>query len=154
MIVVSDTTAISNLLQIGRDHLLPDLFGSVLIPPAVRDELQVCHTKLPKWLEVMEVAASHQKEAFRKRLHPGEAEALALALQVRPDWILLDDSDGRRAAKEEGLPVLGLMGVLLLAKKQGLLTEVKPLMLQLLQDAGFYLSHEVWAEVLRLAEES
>ncbi len=86
-------------------------------------------------------------------VHPGEAEAIALALETQAGWLLLDDSDGRRLAKTEGAPVLGLMGVLLLAKKRGVLAEVRPLMDLLRDEAGYYLSDKVRKEIIRLAGE-
>ena len=69
--------------------------------------------------------------------------------------LLTDDADGRKLAKSEGAPVVGLMGVLLMAKRDGFLTEVKALMTSLASEAGFYLSAAVRRdEVLRLANES
>lgn len=154
MIVVSDTTAVSNLLTVGRADLLVSLFRRVLIPPAVWAELLAFHSDLPDWLEVVTVTDSSRVLAFHKQVHPGEAEAIALALEVKPDWLLIDDADGRKLAKSEGAPVVGLMGVLLMAKRDGFLNEVKTLMTSLASEAGFYLSAAVRDEVLRLANES
>jgi uncharacterized protein len=154
MIVVSDTTAVSNLLTVGRADLLVSLFRRVLIPPAVWAELLAFHSDLPDWLEVVTVTDSSRVLAFQKQVHPGEAEAIALALEVKPDWLLIDDADGRKLAKSEGAPVVGLMGVLLMAKRDGFLTEVKTLITSLASEAGFYLSAAVRDEVLRLANES
>jgi uncharacterized protein len=154
MIVVSDTTAVSNLLTVGRADLLVSLFQRVLIPPAVWAELLAFHSDLPDWLEVVTVTDSSRVLAFQTQVHPGEAEAIALALEVKPDWLLIDDADGRKLAKSEGAPVVGLMGVLLMAKRDGFLTEVKALMTSLASQAGFYLSATVRDEVLRLANES
>lgn len=153
MIVVSDTTAISSLLTIGRADLLMALFERVIIPPAVWTELLAFHPDIPDWLEVVTVAHSQRLQDFQHHVHAGEAAALALALEVNPDWLLIDDSDGRRLAKQEGAPVIGLMGVLLLAKKRGLLPGVQPLIVALESKAGFYLSAAVRNEVLRLAGE-
>ena len=154
MIVVSDTTAVSNLLTVGWADLLVSLFQRVLIPPAVWAELLAFLSDLPDWLEVVTVTDSSRVLAFQKQVHPGEAEAIALALEVKPDWLLIDDADGRKLAKSEGAPVVGLMGVLLMAKRDDFLTEVKPLMTSLASQAGFYLSAAVRDEVLRLANES
>ncbi|MEI6537357.1 MAG: DUF3368 domain-containing protein [Verrucomicrobiaceae bacterium] len=153
MIVVSDTTAVSNLLTVGRAELLPQLFERVLAPPAVFSELLAWHENLPTWLEVMTVTDQLRVERYAAFVHPGEAEAIALALETEADWLLLDDSDGRRLAKAEGAPVLGLMGVLLLAKRRGVLANVRPLMDRLRDEAGFYLSDKVRREIIRLADE-
>lgn len=153
MIVVSDTTAVSNLLAVGRADLLPKLFGRVLVPPAVFAELLAWHDALPGWLEVVAVSDRQRVLRYGAAVHPGEAEAIALALEVGAEWVILDDSDGRRLAKAEGAPVLGLMGALLLAKKRGIIPETKPLIDRLQDEAGFYLSANVRAEVLQLAGE-
>lgn len=153
MIVVSDTTAISSLLTIGQDDLLVKLFNRVMIPPAVWAELLAFHPEVPDWLEVVTISQPQRVAEYQRHVHSGEAEAIALALEVRPDWLLVDDSDGRRLAKHEGAPVIGLMGVLLLAKQQGLLPNVKPMIDALEFKAGFYLSAAVRNEVLRLAGE-
>ena len=151
MIVVSDTTAISNLLTIGRADLLTTLFERVIIPPAVWTELLAFHPELPDWLEVVTVSQVQRMRDYQRLVHAGEA--IALALEVRPDWLLIDDSDGRRLAKQEGAPVIGLMGVLLLAKERGLLLQVKSVIEALESQAGFYLSAAVRHEVLNLAGE-
>ena len=153
MIVVSDTTAISNMLTVGRAELLPQLFRRVLAPPAVFAELLAWHDALPAWLEVTTVSDTARVIRYRQLVHAGEAEAIALALEVRPDWLLLDDSDGRRLAKAEGVPVLGLMGVLLMAKERGLLSEVRSLMDRLRDETGFFLSGRIREEILKLAGE-
>lgn len=154
MIVVSDTTAISNLLTVGRADLLVRMFEKVIIPPAVWLELSAFHSEVPEWLEVVEVEDVSRIQSYRRDVHAGEAEAIALAWEIRPDWLLLDDSDGRKLAKAEGLPVLGLIGVLLLARQRGIVSEVRPVLDSLISEAGFYVSQILRNEALRLAGES
>jgi predicted nucleic acid-binding protein len=59
-------------------------------------------------------------------LGPGESEAISLALEIGVDWIVLDDAPGRRLAESMKLPVIGTLGVLLMAKQEGVINEVKP----------------------------
>ena len=59
-------------------------------------------------------------------LHAGEAEAIALALEVKASWLLMDERDGRRMARQLALPVTGVLGVLLRAKKRGEINAVRP----------------------------
>jgi predicted nucleic acid-binding protein len=153
MIVISDTTAISNLLTIEKEELLHALFGRVIIPPAVCAELLAWHADLPAWIEVITISDAARVERYRQSVHAGEAEAICLAAELNCDWLLLDDGDGRRLARSEGLPVLGLMGVLLLAKKQDLIPAVRTLIDRLRDQAGFFLTETVRQEVLRLAGE-
>ncbi len=153
MIVVSDTTAISNLLKISQADLLCQLFGRICIPPAVCAELLAYHAEIPDWLEVLTVNDLAKVEQYCWSVHRGEAEALALALQMQPDWLLIDDSDGRKLAKAEGAPVIGLMGVLLLAKQAALIPSVRPIMDALMSKAGFFLANSVRTAVLSAAGE-
>lgn len=91
-------------------HICWRLFGRVLIPPAVWAELLAFHHDLPDWLEVVTVTDSSRVTEYRRHVHAGEAEAIALAVEIKPDWLLIDDADGRKLAKSEGAPVVGLMG--------------------------------------------
>jgi len=153
MIVVSDTSAVSNLVQIRADHLLQDLYGQVLIPPSVDTELRRFHASLPTW--IMQRAPSDREFMHRlaSELDLGEAEAIALAKEVRADWLLIDEKVGRQVARREGLALLGLGGVLLMAKDQGLIPEVGSHLDQLERHAGFYLGQQVKTELLHRAGE-
>jgi predicted nucleic acid-binding protein len=79
MLVVSDTSPISSLLQIGRAELLCDLFGAVCIPPAVNDELVRFHTAIPAYLELRNVTDRVRVDSLLPNLDLGEAEAIVLA---------------------------------------------------------------------------
>lgn len=119
MIVVSDTSPLTALLTIGQSELLKKLFGDVVIPPAVKSELSRTHPVLPVWLRV-EMLRDHAKATFYARsVDRGEAEAIALAEELHADHLLIDERKGRRLAQQQGLPVPGLLGVVLLAKSRG-----------------------------------
>lgn len=85
MIVVSDTSPLTALLQTGRAELLQRLFGRIVIPPAVQHELLREHPELPEWLEVEEPGPI-PFPIIEADLDPGETEALALALRLRAVW--------------------------------------------------------------------
>ncbi|MBW3622519.1 MAG: DUF3368 domain-containing protein [Armatimonadetes bacterium] len=122
MIVVSDTGPLNYLILIDAIDLLPQLYGRVLLPPAVRHELS--HPRAPepvrRWIEHppkwVEVRSAEETGFGTSRiigeLDPGEEEALQLALSLRADLLLIDDSEGRRVAREHGLTVRGTLGVL------------------------------------------
>lgn len=152
--VVADTTVISNLLAIGQIELLRALFGRVLVPPTVHAELLAWHDEPPTWIEVVPVTDSPLLRKARRAVHAGEAEAIALAHQTRPEWLIIDDSEGRRFAVECGVPIIGLLGCLLLAKRAGHVTAISSLLDKLQNDAGFYLSLSLKREVLRKAGEA
>jgi predicted nucleic acid-binding protein len=128
VIVVADTTPLNYLILIEQVHVLPHLFGRVLIPPAVREELQQERTppRVRDWMATpptwLEVRSPHQPiEASLLELDKGEREALALAQELRADAVLLDDREAREEAARRHLTVFGTLRVLGDAAEQGLL---------------------------------
>ena len=150
MIVVSDTSCITNLIAIGRVALLRELFGVVLIPPAVRNELAVQHEILPDFFEVRAPFA-HTVVAglLEEPLELGEAEAIVLAEETHADYLLIDETAGRAVARARGLTRIGLLGVL----QRGLLVNVRP-DLDALQAAGFWISPKLRQRFLSEMEEA
>lgn len=153
MIVVSDTSPITALLSIQKIDLLRHLYGEVKIPPAVAQELLAYHDTLPDFIQAVPVNDSPLLEQLKRQLDRGEAEAIVLAKELHADILLIDESLGRAAARHEHLPVIGLMGVLLIAKKKGLVDSMHDLIERLETDAGFYLSRQVKEKVLAVAGE-
>ena len=86
-------------------------------------------------------------------LHQGEAEAIRLALETEADWLLIDEKEGREMARRLGLPVTGVLGLLLRAKSMGQIAEIKPELLLLRDQARFFISRELEAEILEGAGE-
>lgn len=162
MIVVADTSVILNLCCVGQDHLLPTLFHEKWIPDEVRVEFQrlslhqprfhgLC---LPDWALIQPAAPISVELASLANLHAGETAALALALNGHADAVLMDESAGRRAAQLLGLPVIGVLGVLLQARRSGLLLAIKPVLQRLAAEASFWLSPALMAEALRKCGET
>lgn len=129
MIVVSDTSPLSGLAIAKHLSLLHQVYGRVIIPTAVAAELQRGGQDDPRideplalaWIEVQQptnqgLVASLQTD---RNLDRGEAEAIALALELNADELLIDERLGRREANRLGLAITGLLGVLLVAKRQG-----------------------------------
>ena len=126
MIVVSDTTPINYLVLIDRVGVLPELFGTVVIPPTVLSELrhpgspekvQAWMHAAPAWLEVR--APSLLDSTIR--LGQGEVEAISLAQELGAAEVLIDDMQARKAALARGLRVAGTLLVLDRAARRGLL---------------------------------
>jgi len=91
--------------------------------------------------------------ALIRDLDQGEAESIALAIELEADLLILDEREGRRSAKRFGLNVTGVLGVLLEAKAADLIQEVRPLVQELRDRAGFYLSEDVQQLICKLAGE-
>jgi uncharacterized protein len=80
---------------------------------------------------------------YLESVDAGEAEAIELALELRADRLLIDERKGRNLAVQEGLAVIGLMGVVLLAKRKGLIPSARTLLKRMDDEAGIYLSAEI-----------
>ena len=153
MIVVSDTSPITALLTVEQGELLVQLFGEVVVPPAVEAELQRTHPALPKWLRVQSVQDTAKAALYARSVDRGEAEAIALAEELHADHLLIDERKGRRLAQQQGLPVIGLLGVVLIAKRANYISSARSLLNRLNQEAGIYLAEEVRDTALKTVGE-
>lgn len=161
MIVVSDTSPITNLAAIGHLELLRSLFGSVLVPDAVVAELRACEVGTPgfvdldpnDWLVARPIVEPAVAAALSMDLDLGEAQAIALALESGADVVLMDERRGRRLAQRLGLRTLGVLGVLVKAKRERRIEHVKPLLEALVSQAGFWIGNDLYARVLREVSE-
>lgn len=154
MIVVSDTSCISNLLTVGHAHLLNELFGEVIIPPAVEDELQRFHSDLPDFLKRVAPRDTALLSRLVMEIDIGEAEAICVACELRADRLLIDEKHGRTVALREGLAIIGVVGILVLSKQKGLVRSISPLLLRLENEAGFRLSVAVKLAALQAVQET
>jgi uncharacterized protein len=161
VIVVSNTSPLTNLGGIGRLSLLQRLFSTIHIPRSVVAELHADHKSWPgarevadaAWIVKHEVANSPLLKSLQQHLGPGESGAIALALEMGADLILLDDQDARLAAESFELRLTGVCGLLLLAKSRGEIERVEP-ELEKLRNLGFYLGDKTLLHVLDLAGET
>jgi len=106
----------------------------------------------PSWIEERPLAQPFSALVLRGRLGAGEREAIALAMELNAQLLLMDDAAGRRTAVSVGLHVVGTFGILLRAKERQLIATVKPLIDRLLA-FGFHADEDLVAEVLRVAGE-
>lgn len=161
MVIVSDTSPIINLAIIGQLDLIPLLFQKVVLPQAVFDEIVHAGDGLPgaesirraEWVEVRQCQNRSLVKTLLAELDPGESEAIALALEMGADLILMDESLGRKMALRYRLQPLGVLGILLRAKENGLIQSIKPLMNTLVAEAGFFIHAKLYEDVLLMAGE-
>lgn len=123
---VVDSSCLIGLERIGRLDLLPALYDPIIAPPEVAHEFG---TPLP-WLHIESPNNQALVTALRVNLDKGESEAIALAYE-RDLLVILDDLPARSIAKSIGLKIIGLVGVLVRAKWDGLIPELKPLLIML-----------------------
>ena len=156
MIIVSDTSPVSNLLLIGRLELLRDLYQSVIVPKSVDEEIRLLNQfgkdiskyENADWINVLTPKDQAKTNFFKNILDPGEAEALAIALEVNCDLLLIDERIGTKVAHENGLKTLGLVGVLVKAKEEKLIPHIRPILEELRLTAGFWLADKFIDRVL------
>jgi uncharacterized protein len=158
MIVVSDTSPISNLIQIDCLFLLEKLFGKIVIPTTVFHELCVIETQKTilgntTWISVQEVIDANQVATLEMILDKGEAEAIVLAQELEATQLLIDERKGRTEAERRGLKIVGILGILIKAKQEGLISFVKPYLNRLVS-VGFRINPRFLTEVLTLVDEA
>jgi len=162
MVVISDTSCISALLRMNQVNLLPQLFGDITIPLAVFNELlqladfdvDVSPITSETWLRVIQPSANHLLAEMLLTLDEGEAHAIALAIELHADLLIIDERKGRKVAQARSLPYSGLGGVLIRAKTFGLIPSVRMFLDQAESIAGFYLTAKARAVILDAAGES
>ena len=151
MIVVSDAGPLHYLVLIGQVDLLPRLYGQVVVPVTVVNELQHLHTPVivrawistaSDWLEIRNVNV----DSIGTSLGAGELEAIALAEQIHADLVLMDDLDARIEAERRSLKVIGTLGVLRDAGLQQLIN--LPQVLDQLRHTNFFISPAVLQSLL------
>ena len=157
MIVVSNSSPLIALSSVDRLDLLQLLFDMVIIPFAVRDEVMSETSKtigeLPSFIRVEPVAAEFPVRFLKMNLHAGESEAIALALERGLPGIILDDKNARVIAADLGLKVIGTLGLLILGKQDGFLTEVRPIISQIIERVNFRIAPSVLTRPLSLIDE-
>ncbi len=152
MIVVADTSPLNYLIVTGYDHLLPELFGVILVPPAVFEELSDPNApepvrgwigRLPEWIHIH---AAVGVVPPIENLGQGEIEGIALAEALKADLVLIDDADAREEAEKRNLKVTGTLGVLRLAALQRIVD--LPEAIAKLLATNFFVSPRLVADLL------
>jgi uncharacterized protein len=159
-IVVSDTSPIRALHHLHLLNLLEAIYGKVYLPDAVAQELRRPSRRFPafeaqecQFILIESPRDQGRVRALEEDLDDGEASALVLALERSADYVLIDEREGRRIARSLGLTVVGVLGVLLEAKRRKLIPTMRPLVERLQVELDFRLTSKLVAEVLKQAGE-
>ena len=137
------------------------LYGDIIIPRAVYNELTRTKFDVSKpievekvsWINVRPVTQRHLVKALTLEVHEGEAEAIALAIEIKANLLLIDERKGRNVAKRFNLNSVGLLGVLVEAHSLGYITQVKPILDDLRFKAGFWMSQKLYNKILDIVGE-
>lgn len=157
MRIVSNASPLINLARIGKLDLLRELYGELIIPEAVWHEVVVegagqpgaDQVKASHWIKSQAVTNRQLQQALRQELDAGEAEAIALAVELNAELLLMDEHLGREVARHLGLRYTGLIGVLIEAKHKGITGSVKPQLDSLRDIAGLHISDTLYLRILK-----
>ena len=161
MIVVADTSPITALLYLNQIHLLRTLYGQIFIPSTVVVELNTLVTfgydlsflQQENTYIIYKAADTAFVKELSEHLDAGEAEAIALAKELKAGLLLIDEKIGARFAQSEGIYCKGVVSVLIEAKKEGLIKALKPLLDDLILNLKFRLSKKIYSLALQKANE-
>lgn len=159
MIVVSDTTPLISLLKIDRIDLLEKLFGQVLIPQAVFDELtaderfklEADQIKRKRFIMIKTVQNPESANILKRAtgLDQRESEAIILTDELNADILLMDEAKGRAVSFQMGFKIMGTIGVLMAAYEENeLTTEEVRACIKGLQNAGRHISQRHYQMLL------
>lgn len=148
--IISDTSCLIFLGKLGKLDLLLDLFEEIWITPTVASEYRL---PLPAWIMVRADAPLPTPAQLPERFGLGERTSIGLALTQPGCLLILDDERPKQLAKVLGITCLGTLGVLKLAKEQGLIDQLRPLVAQLRTVGGMWLTDAVAERVCRAAGE-
>ncbi len=141
--IVSNATPIVSLTVINRLEFLEEIFKKIYIAEAVYDE--ITSARYPgykelsgRFFEVKRIKNRESLDPLLNDLDLGEAESILLASEIKADALIMDERSGYKIAQKRGLPVIGTLTVLLMAKKRGMINEVKPILDQMIQKGRWY----------------
>ena len=129
---------------------MKELYGEIIIPEAVYEELSVKEESICKkavdrsvdWIRVENVKNQMAKTMYKTQLHDGEVEVMILSKEIAADIVIIDDANAKKHAKYLGLPVTGTLGVLIKAKQEGYVNELRPILSQMVEE-GIYISQSL-----------
>jgi len=154
---VSNTTPIISLSSIGKIEILKDLFQEIIIPKAVYDEIKVKqdygYNEVDlSFITVQRIQDTDREKFLLEQLDAGEVQAIVLSKEINADNTIIDENTGYIIAKKSGLNVIRTLSILLKAKEVGIITEVKPLLDEMISKGRWYSKH-VYYSFLRKANE-
>ena len=157
--IISNTTPILSLLKIDKLYLLKELYGKIIVPFAVYQEIERGKVKpyyqdlsSIKWIEIRKIENPKSRE-YIVDLDKGEAEVLILAKEINADLVILDEIMGRRYARHLEIPLTGTIGVLLKAKEKGYISSLKNILTEL-TEKGTWLNPKLISKALKIANET
>lgn len=147
--IIADTSCLIILTKIGALDLLFDVYGKIITTPEIAEEYG---TTLPSWIQINEVADKSRQQILEVQIDKGESSAIALALETPNSLLIIDDYKARKIAEKLALSFTGTIGVIVKAKKLGLIPSIKPI-LEKIKQTNFRLSDELELQALIASQE-
>jgi predicted nucleic acid-binding protein len=144
-VVISDASCLIILDKIDKIEVLSDLYQNIVTTPVVAKEFG---KPLPPWIMLRESSDKNYQKVLEVAIDPGEASAIALSLNYSEPLLLLDDLKARKMAKKLGLVFTGTLGILVKAKKLGVISELRPI-IELIKHTDFRISELLVEEILK-----
>jgi len=145
-VIISDTTCLAGLANIGQLELLKKLYGSVTITPEVFEEFtEKYEEKIPEWINVKEAQNKEKINEIKIKLGLGESTAIVLASETPGSLVIIDDKKAREYALDIGLNIIGTIGVIRQATERNIIEspEKANALFQELKNKGFWLKNEL-----------
>ncbi len=143
-IIVSDTSSLIALTNIGELELLKEVYEEVVITPLIAEEYGL---ETPDWIRIEQIKDIQKFKLLNLELDKGESSGITLALENAPSLLIIDEKKGRRIAKKLGIKILGILGVMIRAKEIGLITQIKPL-IEKLEKVDFRIAKRLKNQIL------
>lgn len=161
MIVISEASPIIAFSTMGYLEVFRFLYKQIVLPEIVCQEITVAGKDQPgiyevwaaDWIDIRSVNNHLLVRALETDLDSGEAEAIATALDSKGHLLLVNERRARAVAKRMGIDIIGIMGVLVEAKKCGLIRTLKPVLDELILGVGFGIRRELYEHMLHFAGE-
>ena len=147
--IISDTSCLIILSNIGEIELLENVYGHVITTVDIAEEFG---DKLPDWIEIVAVKDKLRQQLLEMQIDKGESSAIALALETTESTLILDDYKARKVAEQLGLSFTGTIGVIIKAKLTGKIESIKPI-LSKIKETNFRISSELEIQALFEAHE-
>jgi len=147
--VIADASCFILLDKIDNLLLLQKLFGTVTTSTEVAEEFG---KPLPEWIQIKSAQDKNFQSALFLQVDLGEASAIALAAEHQPSLLIIDDMKGRKLAQKLNLNIIGTLGLILIAKREGILPQIKPIF-DKIQGTNFRIAPGLLEDILKQAGE-
>ena len=157
--VIVNSTPLIILGNIDRLDILQKMYGEIIIPQAVfeevtskNDDAKLKLSQNLSWIKIFEVKDKSSRKIYQAKLHDGEVEVMMLAKEISADLLIIDDNAAKKFAKFLGFTVTGTLGILLKAKSEKIIPKIRPILEKMLEE-NFYISEKIINLVLKTAKE-